>query len=160
MPTSAGLRHGRDLTRIVRELKQMDDREVLKRFRKELRQAARPLVPMVRASIRQIPSTRPYSADGLRGQLSKATRTEVKTAGRQAAVAIRVDGRKMPNRSRSVQAYMEGTKAPWRHPVFGNTEVWVRQEPRPYFYKVMRAAGPRARLAVNRVMDQISRDIT
>lgn len=160
MPTTAGLRGGRDLTRVVRELKAMDDKEILKRFRRELRAAGKPLVPAVRASIRKIPSKRPYSADGLRAKLSKATGIEVKTVGRQAGVAIRVDGRKMPNRSRSVQAYMEGVKSPWRHPVFGNTEVWVRQEPQPYFYRVMRAAGPRARLAVNKVMDQISRDIT
>lgn len=138
----------------------MDDKEVLKRFRKELRGAAKPLVPLVRASIRQIPSKRPYTAQGLRGQLSRATTLEVKTSGRQAAVAIRVDGRKMPNRAKAVQAYMEGSKPRWRHPVFGHTAVWVQQPPQPYFYKVMNTAGPRARAAVNKVMDQVSRDIT
>jgi len=160
MVTTAGLRHGRDLTRIVRELKQMNDKEVLKRFRKELRAAGRPLVPMVRASIRQIPSKRPYRADGLRGQLSRATTLEVKTVGKQASAVIRVDGRKMPNRAKAVQSYMEGAKPRWRHPVFGHREVWVQQPPQPYFYKVMNRAGPFARLAVNRVIDQISRDIT
>lgn len=160
MASDIGLRQGRDLTRITRELRRMDGKELLKRFRKELRSAARPLVPAVRASIRQIPSKRPYRADGLRGRLSKATTLEVKTAGRQAAVAIRVDGRKMPSRSRAVQAYMEGTKPRWRHPVFGNRDVWVQQDPHPYFYRVMNVAGPRARLAVNRVMDQITNEIT
>lgn len=160
MPTTASLRHGKDLARIVRELKAMDDKELLKRFRKELRATARPLVPAVRASIRQIPSSLPYKADGLRGLLSKATNLQVKTVGRQASVVIRVDGRKMPTRSKSLQAYMEGTKPRWRHPVFGNTEVWVQQPAKPYFYRVMDRAGPRARLGVNKVIDQISRDIT
>ncbi|MFI0900561.1 hypothetical protein [Streptomyces sp. NPDC020983] len=138
----------------------MDDKELLKRFRKELRAAGKPLVPLVRASIRRIPSSRPYSAQGLRGQLSRATGLEVKTVGRQASAAIRVDGRKMPNKARSVQAYMEGTKPRWRHPVFGNT-VWVQQPAHPYFFKVVApAAGPRARAAVNRVMDSVSKDIT
>lgn len=154
------LRHGSDLTRITRELRRMDSPEVLKRFRKELRSAARPLVPAVRASIRQIPSKRPYTAKGLRGQLSRATGLQVKTTGRQAAVVIRVDGRKMPNRGKSVQAYLEGTKPRWRHPVYGNRNNWVQQPPKPYFYKTMRAAGPAAREAVYRVMDGISRDIT
>ena len=158
--TGAELRRGRDLTRIVRELRAMDDKEVLKRFRKELRQAAKPLVPAVRASIRQIPSKRPYRADGLRGQMSRATGLQIKTTGKQASAVIRVDGRKMPNRAKAVQSYMEGVKPRWRHPVYGRRTVWVQQEPHPYFYKVMRTAGPRARLAVNRVMDQISRDIT
>lgn len=157
------LRHGRDLTRITRELRAMDDRELLKRFRKELRAAAKPLVPAVRASIRQIPSSRPYTANGLRGQMSRATGLQVKTTGRQASVVIRVDGRKMPPKAKAVQSYMEGSKPRWRHPVYakpGKANVWVQQPAHPYFYKVMAAGGPRARLAVNRVMDQVSRDIT
>jgi hypothetical protein len=117
-------------------------------------------VPAVRASIRSIPSGRPYTATGLRGQMSRATTLQVKTVGKQASVVIRVDGRKMPPRGKSVQAYMEGTKSPWRHPVYGNTDVWVRQDPSPYFYKVMAAAGPRARVAVTRVLNQVSKDIT
>jgi len=160
MATTAGLRHGRDLTRIARELRAMDDKELLKRFRKELRSAAKPLVPAVRASIRQIPSSRPYTANGLRGQMSRATALQVKTAGRQAAVVIRVDGRKMPPHAGAVAAYMEGSRPRWRHPVYGNRDNWVQQPAHPYFYKVMAAGGPRARLAVNRVMDQVSRDIT
>lgn len=66
----------------------------------------------------------------------------------------------MPARAKALQAYMEGTKPRWRHPVFGNRDVWVQQPPQPYFYKTMKVAGPRARASVNRVMDQISRDIT
>jgi hypothetical protein len=154
------LRSGRDLARITRELRRMDDKEMLKRFRKELRQAAKPLVPAVRKSIRQIPSSRPYSAAGLRGQLSRATKLEVKTSGRQAAAVIRVDGRKMPPKAKTLQAFMEGTKPRWRHPVFGNRAVVVQQPPHPYFYKVMAAAGPKARRAVNKVMDEVSKDIT
>jgi hypothetical protein len=44
--------------------------------------------------------------------------------------------------------------------VFGNREAWVQQPPQPYFYKVMRAAGPLARLSVTRVMSRVTRDIT
>ncbi len=153
-------RTGKDLAQISRELREMNDKELAKRFRKELRVAAAPLVPAVRASIRAIPSTRPYAADGLRGQMSRATSLQVKTVGKQASVIIRVDGRKMPPRSKAVQAYMEGIKPRWRHPVYGNYEVWVQQPPNPYFYKVMAAAGPRARVAVYRVLNQVSKDIT
>lgn len=160
MPGGIELRHGRDLARVTRELRRMDDKELLKRFRRELRSAARPLVPAVRASIRQIPSKRPYTAAGLRGQMSRATALEVKTTGRQAAIIIRVDGRKMPAGMRSVQSYMEGERPyhRWRHPVFGH-DVWVQQKPNPYFYRVMRMAGPLARRAVNKVMDKVSKDL-
>ncbi|MEV6791243.1 hypothetical protein AB0M87_04410 [Streptomyces sp. NPDC051320] len=91
--------------------------------------------------------------------MSRATRLEVKKSGKNAGVAIRVDGRKMPDRQGSLPAYMEGTKPRWRHPVFGNQEVWVQQPPHPYFYRVMRAQGPKSRKAVNKVIDGITKDI-
>ena len=153
------LRRSRDLQRISRELRGMDSPELKKRFRKELRAAAAPLVPKVRSSIRSIPSNRGYSPDGLRGALAKAVKLEVKTAGRQAGVAIRVDGRKMPSHMKSLPSMVEGKKR-WRHPVFGNREVWVTQEAHPYFYSALRVAGPASRRAVIRVLDGISRDIS
>jgi hypothetical protein len=153
-----GLRQSGDLRRVTRELRRMDDKELKKRFRKELRAAAAPLVPKVRQSIRSIPSSRGYSPAGLRGALSKAVKLEVKTAGRQAGVALRVDGRKMPNHMKSLPSMVEGKKR-WRHPVFGNKDVWVNQTSEPYFYHVVRVAGPASRRAVGRVLDGISRDI-
>jgi len=153
-----GLRDSGDLRRISRELRRMDDKELKKRFRKELRAAAAPLVPKVRASIRNIPSKQGYSPNGLRGALSKAVKLEVKTAGRQAGVAIRVDGRKMPSHMKSLPSMVEGKKR-WRHPVFGNRNNWVNQSSEPYFYHVVRVAGPASRRAVSKVLDGISRDI-
>lgn len=153
------VRDSGDLRRISRELRRMDDKELKKRFRKELRAAAAPLVPKVRASIRSIPSSRGYSPDGLRGALSKAVKLEAKTTGKQAGVAIRVDGRKMPSHMKSLPSMVEGKKR-WRHPVFGNREAWVNQPSEPYFYHVFRAAGPAARRAVSKVLNDISKDIS
>jgi hypothetical protein len=136
----------------------MDNKEIKKRFTKELRAAVKPLVPVVRNSIRSIPSGRAYSPTGLRGNLARATKLEVRTAGRQAGVAIRVDGRKMPTHMKGLPKAVEGTKR-WRHPVFGHREVWVNQKPKPYFFHVVRPLGPASRKAVNRVLDGISRDI-
>jgi hypothetical protein len=146
-----------DLRRVTRELRRMDSREVTKRFRKELRAAATPLVPVVRASIQSIPSR---TGDGsLRAAMSKAVRVEVRTTGRQAGIAIRVDGRKMPAHMKSLPSMVEGKKR-WRHPVFGNRQVWVQQPSKPYFYKVVRPAGASSRRAVNRVLDGITQDIS
>lgn len=153
------LRNGRELARISRELRRLDNPELKKRFRKELRAAAQPLVPVVRNSIRSIPAKRPYTAAGLRGRLAKATRVEAKTVGRDAGVAIRVDGRKMPSHQKALPKMMEGRKR-WRHPVFGNREVWVTQTAHPYFFHVVRPAGLASRRAVNKVLDKINRDIS
>lgn len=40
-----------------------------------------------------------------------------------------------------------------RHPVFGNREVWVYQEPRPYFYISARGKTRELREAGNRAID-------
>ncbi|MFJ2719366.1 hypothetical protein [Streptomyces sp. NPDC087437] len=153
------LRTSKDLKRIAAELRRMDNPEMKKRFNRELRQAAKPMVPAVRKAIRQIPSKRRYTASGLRGRMSKATKLEVRTTGKDAGVRIRVDGRKMPNKEKSLQSYMEGVKPRWRHPVFGH-DVWVQQPSRPYFFKTVDQLGRQTRQNVNRAIDQVARDIS
>lgn len=151
---------GTELRRISKGLRSMGDgKEIKRQFTTDLRAAAAPLVPAVRAAEAAIPATSGEHS-GLRSALQRATRLTVRTVGRQASVAIQVDGRKMPDSKRALQSYMEGTKKPWRHPVFGNTDVWVTQQPHPYFYRVVRPLGAASRIAVNRVINRITRDIT
>lgn len=161
MPFGMGVevRTGGELRRITKALKaQGDGKQLRKQFSKELRAAAAPLVPAVRASIRAIPSE--TGKGELRAAMSRATRLSVRTVGRQASVAIQVDGSRMPDGKRALQQYMEGTKKPWRHPVYGNTDVWVTQKPHPYFYKVVYPLGAASRVAVNRVLKQTTKKIT
>lgn len=153
------IRGGAELRRISLELRRMGGGELTRKLRKELRAAAAPLVPQVRASIMQIPTTGDKSS-GLRRRMAKATRLELRTVGREAGVAIRVDGRKMPTGQGRLPAYMEGSRKRWRHPVYGNRNNWVGQQPHPYFYNVVRNLGPRSRVAVNRVLDEATREIS
>lgn len=152
------IRTSGDLKRLSRQLRQLNDTELKKRMSRELRAAAKPLVPRVRAAARQIPSQRGYRADGLRGALSRAVKVEVKPTGRQVGVRIRVDGRKMPDHMKSLPQYIEGNKPRWRHPVYGK-DVWVQQNPKPFFYKALTVAGPIAQAAAQRVLDGIERDL-
>ncbi|MET7479531.1 hypothetical protein ABZT17_34930 [Streptomyces sp. NPDC005648] len=159
MVASFQMRTGKDLKRISAELRSMGNKRLQREFSKELRSAAKPMVPAVRQAIRQIPSQRGYTADGLRGRMSKAVKLEVRPTGKLAGVRIRVDGRKMPSHEKALQSYMEGLKKPWRHPVFGNREVWVKQDPSPYFYKTVRPLGLRTRSNVNKAMDRVAKQI-
>ncbi|MEU8717477.1 hypothetical protein [Streptomyces sp. NPDC048663] len=153
------VRTGRDLKRISKELRGMDNREVRKRFSRELRATAAPIVPAVRKAIRNIPSKRGYSPEGLRGRMARATRLEVRTVGKDAGVRIRVDGRKMPSKQRALQSYMEGVKPRWRHPVFG-TDVWVQQPAKPYFFRTVEPLGVRTQVRLIKVIDQVAKDIS
>lgn len=150
---------GADLREISRELRRMDNKAVLRQFRRELRAAAAPFVPAVRASIAQIPVKGTSGSTGLRKRMQKAVKLTVRTVGRNAQVSIGVPGKRMPAGEGSLPAMMEGTKK-WRHPVFGNEDVWVAQPSHSYFFRVVRPMGPAAKVAVNRVTRNITRKIT
>lgn len=153
------IRGGAELRRITAELRRMGGGELTKKLRRNLRAAAQPMVPAVRASIMQIP-TKGEKSTGLRRQMAKATRLELRTVGRQAGIAIRVDGRKMPSRRGTLPSYMEGTRKRWRHPVYGNRNNWVQQSPHPYFYNVVRNLGPKSRAAIQQALAEATREIS
>lgn len=159
MVASLTMRTGADLKRISKELRRMNDKEIKKRFTREMRAAAKPIVPAVRTAIRNIPSKRGYSADGLRGRMAAATKLEVRTVGKDAGVRIRVDGRKMPDKQKALQSYMEGVKPRWRHPVFGH-DVWVQQRSHPYFFRTVDPLAARTQVQIFKAIDQVGKDIS
>jgi hypothetical protein len=159
-----GLAGGKDLRRISLELRRMDDKTIKKKLRRELVAAAAPMVPAVRAAIGAIPVKGTSGSTGLRKRLQKATRLRVRTVGRQAGVAILVDPKRMPDGQKALPKYMEGLK-PWRHPVFADDPnrqawTWVSQTPRPYFFRTVRPLGLRSKIAVSKVVTDITHDIT
>ena len=85
------LRRSGDLQRISRELRRMDSPEVKKRFRKELRAAAAPLVPRVRSALLQTHTAGPIAALEAAfesGQFARAHRTLFVTVGAGLAVDV------------------------------------------------------------------------
>jgi hypothetical protein len=159
-----------DLKAAAKALKQhADGKELMKELRGELRAVARPLVPKVRAAWLSAPSkghgtsTRKRRGQpDLRKLFAQATRIEVRTTGKSAGVRIRTDGRKMPDGMKALPGYAEGIRRrPWRHPVHGDRETWVVQEPFPRFFAAVQpdeAAARRAATdAVDKVLNKIAR---
>jgi hypothetical protein len=149
---------GENLAEVSRKLRKAGNGEVTKQFRSELRAVASPFVPAVRSSIDAIP-VKGTKSTGLRQRLKKAVTLRVRTSGKNAQVSILMSTGRMPSGQMSLPAMMEGTKK-WRHPVFGNTDVWVGQPNHPYFFPVVRGIGPAAKVAVSRVVKNITREIT
>src|SRR6266702_2818057 len=136
------------------------DRSDLKAINAALRQAANgrqlrlemtrgwrsemaPLVGLLKATYLAAPSRgHDASSKARRGQpplrslLAKAVHLQIKTAGRQAGIILRVDGRRMPSYGR-LPSYYEGSRSRWRHPVYGDREVWVDQLAHPTFYRTI-----------------------
>ena len=157
------LRDTGDLKRLARDLRDVaDGKELRKELTKGMRDILRPLVPVVRAAYRSQSSKGARHANNradLRALLAKSVRVEVRTAGKLAGARIRADGRRMPDRMKSLPAYMEGEKPRWRHPVFGDRETWVSQPADPVFYRTLAPHTYKARVAADKVIDDIARKL-
>ena len=150
-----------DLKAVTRQLRaQADGKELLAELRTGLRGVVNPIRDEVKAAYRAMPAgrgRRPKTSLG--SQLARVTRTEVRTSGKLAGVRLRVDGRKMPSGAKSLPAYVEGYKRPWRHPVYGNRNVWVSQPARPRFDRIVEPHEDDATRAVDEVLDGIRRKL-
>lgn len=158
----AGLQtSGTDLRTVAKKLRKAGDGRLKKRFRTELRACVAPMVPAVRASIAAIP-VHGTASSGLRQRMQRATRLSVKTTGRSAGVAILVDPKRMPDGEKALPQYMEGAEghARWRHPVFGDPDKWVQQQSHAYFFPVVRKLGVTSRVAVDKVIADINRQLS
>lgn len=151
-----------DLRAVSRALRQhADGKELRKQLARQLRSEIRLLGDDVKAAWRSAPSRggRRVGRPGLRALLARSTRGQVRLSGREAGITIRTDGRRMPAGMRSLPTYAEGTKRPWRHPVRGDRDVWVRQRPFPQFYQAVAPDEARARRAVERAVQDVFRQI-
>jgi hypothetical protein len=141
-----------------------DGKQLRKELIAELKAAAAPSVPRVQAAWMAAPSQGWPSTPDLRKLLADSTWVQARLTGKEAGVRIRSDGRKMPDQMKALPGYAEGIRRrPWRHPVRGNREVWVTQQPFPGkpFHTAAAVDEARARRACNdavdRVFDQIER---
>jgi hypothetical protein len=129
----------RELRQVSRDLARAGSpgRGIRSKLRKEIVKAVEPMKKQVQSNAVSIPVKGTSGSTGLRGQIAKATRVQVKSFGRDTRVTLKVDGKKMPAGKGKLGVYMEGSdgrrKAAWRHPLFGDREVWVPQDSHPYF---------------------------
>jgi hypothetical protein len=162
-----------DLRRVNKQLRQQaNGKELLKELRTGLRDVLNPIKVEVQIAYRSAPSKGHASSSrarrsqpNLRTLLAKATRVEIRATGRQAGARLRVDGRKMPSGMKALPRYYEGTKRPWRHPVFGFRgglsviNRWVSQQPNPTFDRTVEPHEDEARRKVEQVVDGVRRKL-
>lgn len=151
----------RELADLARDLRALEDgRELNDELRDELRKIVAPAVRSVRSSIRAIPSKGQSAAMGrrsLRAEMARAVEGKVRTT-RRPGLIVRVNPRRMGPGRHNLPAYMEGDRPyhRWRHPVFGNTDVWRTQAPHPYFARAVRGVPDDAEDAARRTVDYIA----
>lgn len=147
---------GQQLPALARRLRELGGAPMRKRFTGTLRNSLKPVVPAVRKSALAIP-VHGVKHSGLRKRLAAATAYSVRATGRGAGAIVIVSAKRMPAGEKALPYYMEGQQ-PWRHRVYGR-DVWVTQEPHPFFYRIVDQQLPRIQKDLERMLDEIARDL-
>lgn len=91
-------------------------------------------IEKVKTAHRAKQSAKAQAGAGLRESIANATTGSISTGSAATGVSVtwRVRASKMANSQRRLPKGFNNPKG-WRHPVFGNREVWVAQTGTPYF---------------------------
>jgi len=173
-----------DIKALAKDLNGLGDGHMVKDLHKSLRDAAKPIVDDIRAAVLAIPSksvgetagrTARAAARfekskskkktmakferkaGLRETIARAVKLSVSATG--GTISIKVDASMLPEDQRMLPWDLEGSSK-WRHPVFGNTKVWVQQPSHPFFFGTIDKDLHRVESDVDRIVDGFVADIT
>lgn len=95
---------------------------------------------------------------GLRDTVARSLRLTVKTGSKSARVRIEVDSAKIPEDQRTLPRHLDNPKG-WRHPRFGDREVWYAQKGQPWFAVTIRKHLPAMRDHILKAMDDVAAKI-
>ncbi len=101
------------------------DTQLPTQLRTRMRQAIQPAVARAKEKVRSLPVSGQAGTTGLRRRVAAGTRIQAST-GRNARLRVITS---MADPDEAVIPRGLDSAAGWRHPVFGNQDVWVTQRP-------------------------------
>lgn len=157
------------------------DGTMLRKFRKEIRDAGAPCVADLKSAVMGVKVTRgndPYARRTQRTGVAprrSTSRWGPRSTGLRARVAdavgisqtkkgirIRVSATKVGPYGTSLPRYLDWTlprSKRWNHPVFGNRSVWVTQQGSPWFFVTIDQHRTSFRAAVFDVLEQTKQEL-
>jgi hypothetical protein len=166
--------------KLAKELRKAGKTDLRKQLRKQIADAGRPVLDDVKAAVRDMPvtsrggggaqrrrfnvaraSTERAKASaarrgaGLRSTIASATKLQITAKG----VRFVVQSSKLPADQRTLPRHLDSEKG-WRHPVFGDRDVWVTQKGRPYFGSTIKRKAPAFRKAIVDAMEKIRQQLS
>lgn len=173
---------------LAKRLRKAGKKDLKAKLRKQITEAGRPVLDEVKAAVRDLPVTSRggggkrrqqfnafraeeaarragkdtgaaigrglRKAHGLRASIASATKLQITAKG----VRFVVQSAALPPSQRTLPRHLDSAKG-WRHPVFGDREVWVEQKGRPYFGATIKKRAPAFRRAIVQAMNEISNEL-
>lgn len=96
-----------------------------------LARSSRAQKPLTERQVRSL-GRRLQQAKSLREQIAAASGAAVSASDKKVALAFRVRASKLPPSQRKLPRRWDNPNG-WKHPVYGNRKVWVKQVGHPYF---------------------------
>jgi hypothetical protein len=157
---------GASLRVVARELRRMDSRQVNEAFRRRLEATARPYPARVRASILATPAKPEGKHTGLRERVARCVELSSGADAKSGWASVWMNPYRMLPDYVSLPLRLEGAPTAgrradrrWRHPVYGNRDVWRQQPSHPYFYQATAGLGRAAGPAIEAALGDITRKI-
>ena len=114
----------RNVSRALRA--EEDGKQLRKELTRSMREALKPGATEAKSGIMAMSSSGPGVAPALRSSIARKIRPEARISGKFPGAKIKA--KKTPNvRGFANAAKRTNRAAGWRHPVYGNREVWVQQ---------------------------------
>lgn len=152
--------HSTDLENLVRALRAEADggKQLRKELARNMREALKPAAAEAKSAIASMPSSGQTVGPGLRQQIAKKIRPEVRLTGRHTGARIKV--RKLPSSVRNfANAPKRTQQATWRTQTFGNGEWREQQGELDWFDNSMNDKIPEYKEAVVEAMHDMARRI-
>ncbi|MBZ3918202.1 hypothetical protein [Streptomyces acidiscabies] len=145
------------LTRAIRA--EEDGKQLRKELARDMRDALKPGAAEAKSSVMSIASAGLPTSPALRSSVAKKIRPEVKLGGRWSGARVKAF------KTRNVRNFPNAPKrlnraGGWRHPVYGNREVWVQQHGKvDWFDRAFEGREGQYRAAVEAAMENMARRI-
>lgn len=152
--------HGQEQYRdLSRRLKAAGRGDLQRKLTKTIRKEGDPALRKTQSAFRGVSMTSDGSGSGggstgLRARVADATRISILGTG----IRIRVHPERVdPAYGRTLSWGVNGQY--WRHPVYGNREIWRGQRGQRVFYESILPFEPRWRAGIERAMDETAAQI-
>ncbi|MGW0914651.1 hypothetical protein ACWD1Z_23280 [Streptomyces sp. NPDC002784] len=160
-PFSLGVETHQGLAALTRAIRAEEDgKELRKELAKNMREALKPGAAEAKSSIMAMPSSGLMAtAPALRSSVARKIRPEVKLGGRWSGARVKAV------KTKNVRGFPNAPKrlnraGGWRHPVYGNREVWVQQHGKvDWFDDAFKGREGAYKAAVEEAMEDMARRI-